>query len=122
VEGGTFGFLIRFNGVQILAFGSMNYIENQVAGLRPDVVLVPSAAVRQEIYDYTGRLLRATGLPSLVVATHWDFFAASVGSNFDAEKKEAETFAAEVKAASRASRVVIPPHFEWISLSNGVQH
>lgn len=113
VDGGTFGFLIRFHGVQILAFGSMNYIENQVAGLRPDVLLMPAAAQRKEIYDYSGRLLRATGLPPLVVATHWDFSQLPYSANFDREMKNAEEFAAEVKTASPGTKVIIPKHFEW---------
>ena len=53
VDGGTVGFLIRVSGVQILAFGSMNYIEREISGLRPNVVLVPSAPQRREVYDYT---------------------------------------------------------------------
>jgi L-ascorbate metabolism protein UlaG (beta-lactamase superfamily) len=113
VDGGTFGFLIRFNGVQILAFGSMNFIENQVTGLRPDVLLMPAAAQRKEIYDYSGRLLRATGMPPLVVATHWDFSQLPYGANLDREVKNAEEFASEVKAASPKTQVIIPKHFEW---------
>jgi len=32
VEGGVYGFQIRLDGVQIVAFGSMNYIEHEVTG------------------------------------------------------------------------------------------
>ncbi|MHB8526687.1 MAG: MBL fold metallo-hydrolase, partial [Candidatus Acidiferrales bacterium] len=35
IEGGTLAYLIRLNGVRILVFGSMNYIEREVDGLRP---------------------------------------------------------------------------------------
>lgn len=33
IEGGTLAYLIRIGGRQILAFGSMNYIEREIDGL-----------------------------------------------------------------------------------------
>ncbi|WP_382326886.1 MBL fold metallo-hydrolase [Hydrogenophaga sp. UC242_50] len=66
-EGGTFGYLVRFRHHEILMFGSMNYIEREVQGLTPSIVLVPSARPRLQIFRYTERLLRATGLPKVVV-------------------------------------------------------
>jgi hypothetical protein len=100
----------------------MNYIEREVIGLRPDVVLIPSASQRREIYHYTGRLLRALGLPPLVVATHWDNSQLPYGARFDQELKEAEGFITEVRAASPRSRVIIPRHFEWISFRESERH
>jgi L-ascorbate metabolism protein UlaG (beta-lactamase superfamily) len=73
-EGGTLAYLIRIGGRQILAFGSMNFIEREVEGLRPDVALIGAMPERREIHDYTGRLLRAIGYPRLVLPTHWDRF------------------------------------------------
>src|SRR6266850_3048502 len=60
-EGGTLAYLIRLAGRRILWFGSMNYIEREVEGLRPDVALIAAARQRLEIHDYTGRLMRALG-------------------------------------------------------------
>ena len=77
VEGGTLAYLIRLGGVQVLTFGSMNYIEREVAGLRPDVALVGAMPERREIYDYTGRLLRLLGYPRIVLPSHWDRFNVS---------------------------------------------
>ena len=73
-EGNTLAYLIRFHAHQILAFGGMNYIEREIEGLRPDVVLVGAGASRTEIYDYIGRLMRDLGLPPVVLPTHWDNF------------------------------------------------
>jgi L-ascorbate metabolism protein UlaG (beta-lactamase superfamily) len=73
-EGGTLAYLIRFAESQILAFGGMNYIEREIAGLEPDVVLVGAGASRNEIYDYTGRLVRDLHYPPVVFPTHWDNF------------------------------------------------
>jgi L-ascorbate metabolism protein UlaG (beta-lactamase superfamily) len=75
-EGGTLAYLIRFRGHQILAFGGMNYIEREIEGLQPDVVLVGAAGSRKEIYDYSGRLMRDLHFPALVIPTHWDNFTA----------------------------------------------
>ena len=70
VEGGTLAYLLRLASYEILWFGSMNYIEREVAGLRPDVAMIAAARQRLEIYDYTGRLMRALGNPRIVFATH----------------------------------------------------
>jgi hypothetical protein len=68
-EGGTLAYLIRFLNHQILAFGGNNYIEREIAGIEPDVVLVGASASRKEIYDYTGRLMRNLHHPAVVLPT-----------------------------------------------------
>ena len=73
-EGGTLACLIRMGGQQVLVFGSMNYIEREVDGLRPDAALIGAMPERQEIYHYTERLLHALGYPRVVLPTHWDRF------------------------------------------------
>lgn len=74
IEGGTLAYFIRMAGHQIIVFGSMNYIEREVDGLRPDVALIGAMPERQKIYHYTERLLRSLGYPRLVMPTHWDRF------------------------------------------------
>ncbi|MBI3917378.1 MAG: MBL fold metallo-hydrolase [Betaproteobacteria bacterium] len=117
VEGGTLAYLIRFGGYEIMAFCSMNYIAREVAGLRPDVALIPASPRRLEIHDYTGRLLRALDFPCLVVATHWDKQPLAYGMSQDAELKQAESFVGEVKAVSPRARVIVPRHFETVVLA-----
>jgi L-ascorbate metabolism protein UlaG (beta-lactamase superfamily) len=111
VEGGTVAFLIRIAGHRIIAFGSMNYIEREVDGLRPDVALIGAMPERHRIYHYTERLLRALGNPPLVMPTHWDRF--NVG--YDVSQQPAidrlQSFIAEVKAASPHSEVIVPRYF-----------
>lgn len=114
VEGGTLAYLVRLGGRQILLFGSMNYIEREVDGLRPDVVLVAAARPRLEIHDYTGRLLRALGRPPVVIATHWDVQGLPYGAPQEETLRQAATFVREVKAVSPRSRVVVPRHFETV--------
>ena len=116
-EGGTIAYLIRFRAHQILAFGGMNYIEREIEGLRPGVVLAGAGASRTEIYDYTGRLMRALGFPPLVLPTHWDNFLVP----YDASQRDAviavQSFVREVKAASSKTQVLVPKYFEPIALS-----
>jgi len=113
-EGGTIAFLIRFRGRQVLAFGGMNYIEREIAGLTPDVVLVGAGGSRKEIFDYTGRLLRALNLPALVLPTHWDNFTAPYTASQQPSLDDLGSFVKEVAAVSPKSKVVIPKYFEPI--------
>lgn len=116
VEGGTLAYLIRLAGHQILALCSMNYIEREVAALRPDVALIPAARPRLEIHDFTGRLLRALGRPSLVIATHWDSQPRPYGTPQDEALRQAESFVGEVKAVSPRTGVIVPRHFDSVVL------
>jgi L-ascorbate metabolism protein UlaG (beta-lactamase superfamily) len=116
IEGGTLAYLIRINGRQILVFGSMNYIEREVQGLRPDVVLVGAMPERREIHDYTGRLLRALGFPPVVVPTHWDRFNVTYDVSQEPALQRLQSFLAEVKAVSPKSRVIVPKYFEPIAI------
>jgi len=112
VEGGTLAYLVRLAGYQILWFGSMNYIEREMAGLRPDVAMIAAARQRLEIHDYAGRLMRALGCPRLVFATHWDEQSFPFGAPQDERLREAEAFVKEVKTVSPRTRVIVPHHFE----------
>jgi L-ascorbate metabolism protein UlaG (beta-lactamase superfamily) len=114
VEGGTLAYLVRLGGHQVLVFGSMNYIEREVAGLRPGIVLVAAARQRLEIHEYTGRLLRALGRPRVVVATHWDDQGPPFGAPQDEYLEQTRSFVAEVKAVAPRSQVAVPRHFETI--------
>jgi L-ascorbate metabolism protein UlaG (beta-lactamase superfamily) len=116
IEGGTLAYLIRLGGRQILAFGSMNYIEREIEGLRPDVALIGAMPERREIYQYTGRLLRALGHPRMVLPTHWDRFNVTYDVPQDAAVQRLQTFIAEVKAASPDTKVVVPKYFERVSI------
>jgi L-ascorbate metabolism protein UlaG (beta-lactamase superfamily) len=116
IEGGTLAYLIRLGGRQILAFGSMNYIEREIEGLRPDVALIGAMPERREIYQYTSRLLRALGNPRMVLPTHWDRFNVTYDVAQDAAVQRLQTFIAEVKAASPDTKVVVPKYFERVSI------
>ena len=113
-EGGTLAYLIRIGGRQILAFGSMNFIEREVEGLRPDVALVGAMPERREIHDYTRRLLRAIGFPPMVLPTHWDRFNVTYDVSQAPAIERVQPFIDEVKAASPKTTVTVPRYFEPI--------
>lgn len=115
-EGGTLAYLIRMGAQQILVFGGMNYIERELEGLRPDVVLVGANASRRENYDYCGRLMRALGYPALVLPTHWDNFLLPYGASQRAAREALQSFLDEVAVASPRTRLVVPEYFQAIPL------
>jgi L-ascorbate metabolism protein UlaG (beta-lactamase superfamily) len=120
-EGGTLAYLIRFHGHQILAFGGMNYIEREIEGLEPDVVLVGAAASRKEIHDYSGRLMRDLRFPTLVLPTHWDNFTAPFGASQQSSIDALQFFLEEIKTASPKTKVITPRYFEAIPVSTAAQ-
>jgi len=115
-EGGTLAYLIRIGGKQILVFGSMNYIEREVEGLRPDAALIGAMPERREIHDYTSRLLKAIGYPRMVLPTHWDRFNVTYDVSQAPAIERLQSFTAEVKTVSPASVVVVAKYFEAIDI------
>ncbi len=116
VEGGTLAYLVRIGGHRILAFGSMNYIEREVDGLRPDVALIGAMPERSRIYRYTARLMRALGDPPLVLPTHWDRFNVPYDVSQAPAIRRLQSFIEEVKTASPHTRVIVPKYFDPIEL------
>jgi L-ascorbate metabolism protein UlaG (beta-lactamase superfamily) len=120
-EGGTLAYLIRFHGHQILAFGGMNYIERELTGLQPDVVLVGAGSSRKELYDYSGRLMRALNYPALVLPTHWDHFLLPYEASEQSAIDALQSFVKEIAAASPKTKVIIPKYFEPIPLETAAK-
>ncbi|MCF3627744.1 MBL fold metallo-hydrolase [Thalassospiraceae bacterium LMO-SO8] len=116
VEGGTLAYLIRIAGREVLLFGSMNFIEREIEGLRPDIAFIAAAPPRLDIHDYTARLMRCLGRPPLVVATHWDDQGLPFGAPQDKALAQTDAFIAEVKAAAPDTEVFVPRHFETLIL------
>jgi hypothetical protein len=95
---------------------SKSYIEREVEGLRPDVVMVGAGASRAEIHDYIGQLMRALGFPMLVLATHWDNYFLPFDASQDEYLRPLQAFTQEVHAASARTRVILPKYFQPIAL------
>jgi L-ascorbate metabolism protein UlaG (beta-lactamase superfamily) len=112
-EGGTFNYLVRLGGNEVFVSSTANFIERELVGLRPDVAII-ATGLREEIHDYTCRLLTVLGKPPVVYATHFDNWR---GPPVDEPVSEDMTaFIADVRACSPATRVVVPKHFDRMSL------
>lgn len=108
-EGGAYAYLVRIAGHQVFILSTANFIEREVEGLRPDVAII-ATGLRQEIHDYTCRLMRALGHPPLVYTNHFDDWQ---GPPVDEPPDEdLQAFVAEVARCSPGTRVVVPRHFE----------
>jgi L-ascorbate metabolism protein UlaG (beta-lactamase superfamily) len=114
VEGGSLNFLIRFDGHEIFTSGSMNYIENELIGLRPDIAIIGAAPSRHEIYDYAGRLMRVLNYPAIVLPTHWDNFTIPYNAPEDDQLDQLKSFTQEIIKASPKTKVIIPKYFQPI--------
>ncbi len=109
VEGGNLAYVLRMGGHEVLIMGSMNYIEREMEGLRPDIALVGANSQRLEIYQFTARLMRALGKPAVVIPTHADAYGDPNPSA--ANLADRKRFQAEVTAASPTSRFISPTWF-----------
>jgi L-ascorbate metabolism protein UlaG (beta-lactamase superfamily) len=109
--GGAYAYLVRAGGHQIFFLSTANFIEREIEGLRPDVAVL-ATGLRQEIHDYTCRLMRALGNPPLVYTNHFDDWQAPVPTTPLPPDEDLQAFIAEVARCSPATRVVIPKHFE----------
>ncbi|MCA9515733.1 MAG: MBL fold metallo-hydrolase [Myxococcales bacterium] len=112
-EGGTLAFLVRAGGREVLFLSTANFIERELDGLRPDVAVV-ATGLRQEVHDYTCRLMRALGGPPLVIANHFDDWRAAPADTAD-PGDDVRAFVAEVARCSPGTRVVIPRPFATLA-------
>lgn len=115
-EGGTLNYLVRFGGRQILIIGSANYIERELEGLRPDIAIV-AVGLREEIHDYSCRLMRALGAPPIVLTNHFDSWTKPVDTPLsEGARRDLAAFAEEIRACAPATRVVVPVPFSPLPL------
>jgi L-ascorbate metabolism protein UlaG (beta-lactamase superfamily) len=107
----TLAYLVRLAGRQILVFDTANFIEREVAGLRPDVAIIATGN-RAAIHDYACRLVRALGEPPIVVPTHFDDWHGPADAPLSAENRaDLDAFAAELARCAPRTRVVVPTAF-----------
>ena len=80
------------------------------------MALIGAGASRQEIYGYSGRLMRGLHYPAFVLPTHWDNFLAPYGASQQPALDALQSFLQEIAAASPKTKVIVPKHFEAIPL------
>ncbi len=109
-EGGTFGYLVRLGGHEILILSTANFIERELEGLRPDIAIV-GVGLRQEIHDYTCRLMRALGNPPRVYASHFDDWRKPPVEAEQPPDEDLRAFIDEVKRCAPGTEVIVPRPF-----------
>lgn len=113
IEGGALSFLARFGGRTVLTMGSMNFIEREYEGLNPDILLAGVNGSRLGLYEYDRRLLQSTGLPRVVIPTHWDNFVLPYEFSQDAAiDRNIKPFIEAAKTIAPQSEIIIPVHLE----------
>ena len=117
VEGGSLMFFFRFKHHKVMTMGSMNFIEKEINGVRPDILIAGSANSRKEIYNYTRRLLKATGFPKTVIPTHWDDFRVQYDApQQKALESKALPFVEDIKATAPRTKIILPEHLVPITI------
>ncbi|MCO4822549.1 MAG: MBL fold metallo-hydrolase [Flavobacteriaceae bacterium] len=117
IEGGSLMFLARFSNHDVLTMGSMNFIERELLGLKPDILLAGVNRSQLGLYKYNERLLAVTNYPKVIIPTHWDNFRLPYGfSQQSGVEDKLIPFQKDVKILSPQTTVVIPKHLEIITI------
>jgi len=108
VEGGTLAYLVRVAGWTVFVQSSANFIERELEGVRPDVAIL-APGLRQEVTDYTCRLLRVLGYPRRAYVTHFDDWRKPPGPA--PVSADVAAFVREAKSCAPGTQVVVPQPF-----------
>ena len=97
--------------------GSMNFLERELEGIHPDVLLAGINGSRLGLYEYDERLLEATGYPPVVIPTHWDNFRLPYGYSQEANiERNLVPFSETMERIAPESQLIFPVHLERIEL------
>ena len=113
IEGGSLMFMLRINNQKVLTMGSMNFIEREIGGLDPDILLAGVNLSRFNMYKYDERLLSVTGFPRIVIPTHWDNFRMPYSFSQEVSiKNKLVPFRKKVREVSPKTKVIFPVHLQ----------
>lgn len=113
VEGGSLSYLISVDGFDIVNFGSSNFSEHDLEGIRADLVMIQPGGTN--VPGYVPRLLDLLGHPAYVVPTHWDDFDEPLDKPA-VDWGGLDALRDAVRGASPKSRFVKLDHLETLSL------
>lgn len=116
-EGGSLMFLARFAKHNILTMASMNFVERELVGQKPDILLAGVNRSQLGLYKYNERLLAVTNYPKIIIPTHWDNFRLPYGfSQKSGVEQKLIPFKEDVKRLSPNTKVIIPEHLGTITI------
>ncbi|MGB5170470.1 MAG: MBL fold metallo-hydrolase [Eudoraea sp.] len=117
IEGGSLMFLARFANHTVLTMGSMNFVERELVGQEPDILLAGVNRSQLGLYKYNERLLAVTNYPKIIIPTHWDNFRLPYGfSQQSGVEQKLIPFQQDVKRLSPDTRVLIPEHLKTLTI------
>ncbi len=119
VEGDTLAYQVSVEGgPSILLMGASNFVERELTGIRPDVVVVPMSS-HSAVHRYVDRLLTAVGNPPLLLPTHHDDLETPLDASPArlAASVHASAAAELSRAAAPGSRVVSPRHLRPLAVT-----
>ncbi len=118
IEGGSLMFLARFTDHNVLTMGSMNFVERELLGIKPDILLAGVNRSQLGLYKYNERLLAITNYPKVIIPTHWDNFRLPYGfSQESGVKTKLIPFQEDIKKLSPQTEVIIPKHLGTITIN-----
>jgi len=118
IEGRSLMFLARFNSHEILTMGSMNFVERELVGVHPDILLAGVNQSQLGLYNYNERLIKVTGYPKTIIPTHWDNFRLPYGLSQESSiTLKLLPFKKDVEKLSTKSSVKIVRHLETIKIN-----
>lgn len=118
IEGGSLMFLARFANHDILTMASMNFVERELVGQKPDILLAGVNRSQLGLYRYNERLLKVTNYPKIIIPTHWDNFRLPYGfSQESGVTQKLLPFKEDVKRLSPETTVIIPEHLGTIIIN-----
>jgi L-ascorbate metabolism protein UlaG (beta-lactamase superfamily) len=107
VEGGVYLYSFTFGGHRVLHQSTANFVEEKLAGLRPDVALL---AEGEKGYNLENALKILK--PKVVIIQHFDQWRTPFSEGIpEANKKRAQRFEREVRAVDRGIQTIIPDFF-----------
>ncbi len=118
IEGGSLMFLVRFSNHNVMTMGSMNFIEREIQGITPDILLAGVNLSSRGLYNYEERLLAATGNPRIIIPTHWDNWRLPYGySQESVIDLKIKPFIEKVKNLAPESKVLVPTALETLVIN-----
>ena len=118
IEGRSLMFLARFKDHTVLTMGSMNFVERELFGIHPDILLAGVNQSQLGLYNYNERLIKVTGYPKTILPTHWDNFRLPYSfSQENSIKLKLLPFKEDVKRLSPKSTVKIVRHLQTVKIN-----
>lgn len=112
VEGGCYLYYFTIGKHRVLHQSTAGFIEDNLVGLRPDVVLL---AATQRVYDLPSVLKILD--PKTVMLHHFDEWRVPIAEGMpEGNRKRAQRFANDVRALNSNIKIVIPDFFSLFTL------